>query len=90
MAGKFQIGPFRGVFHFGDQNAWCSSENESVNFPACLPLVMRRPPVLPPALVDTQTLSQGCSSALLFRDNDKDLNPSVDSTFVPSSIFKLS
>lgn len=38
---------------------------------------------------DTEALSQGCSSALLFRDNDKALNPSVDLTFVPS-IFKLS
>lgn len=37
---------------------------------------------------DTEALSQGCSSALLFRDNDKALNPSVDLTFVPS-IFKL-
>lgn len=51
---------------------------------------MQRPPVLPPALVDTEALSQGCSSALLFRDNDKALNPSVDLTFVPTSIFKLS
>lgn len=34
-------------------------------------------------LVDTEALSQGCSSALLFRDNDKALNPSVDLTFVP-------
>lgn len=40
--------------------------------------------------VDTEALSQGCSSALLFRDNDKALNPSVDLTFVPSSIFKPS
>lgn len=37
----------------------------------------------------TATFS-GCSSALLFRDEDKALNPSVDLTFVPVSIFKLS
>lgn len=53
-------------------------------------LVLWRPPVLPAAPVETEALSQGCSSALLFRDNDKALNPSVDLTFVPpSSIFKL-
>lgn len=46
-------------------------------------LVLPRPPVQPAALVDTEALSQGCSSALLFRDNDKALNPSVDLTFVP-------
>ncbi len=36
---------------------------------------------------DTEALSQGCSSALLFRDNDKALNPSVDLTFVPLLYF---
>lgn len=62
---------------------WIWKKGDVSFFSACLLLVMQRPPVLPPALVDTEALSQGCSSALLFRDNDKALNPSVDLTFVP-------
>lgn len=54
----------------------------------CVLLVMQRPPVLP-RLGETQRhFLRGCS-ALLFRDNDKALNPSVDLTSVLSSIFKL-
>ena len=45
---------------------------------------LQRSPVLPP---HRGTFSQGCSSALLFRDNDKALNPSVDLTFVPQPLF---
>lgn len=45
---------------------------------------LQRSPVLPP---HRGTFSQGCSSALLFRDNDKALNPSVDLTFVPRPLF---
>lgn len=87
MVNKWQIGPLR--------NSPRSPENTRISrrllcVSICLLLVMQRPPVLPPALVDTEALSQGCSSALLFRDNDKALNPSVDLTFVPTSIFKLS
>jgi len=44
---------------------------------------MQRLPVLPPAPADTEALSQGYGSTLLFRDNDKALNPSVDLTSVP-------
>lgn len=55
----------------------------------CLLLVMWRPPVLPPAPADSQALSQGCSSALPFRDNDKALNPSVELTFVAPSHLSL-
>lgn len=96
MVGKLQISPLRVFFSpWGKEctvqfwKCWTCEDVDVSVFSACLLLVMRRPPVLPPALVDTEALSQGCSSALLFRDNDKDLNPSVDSTFVPSSIFKL-
>lgn len=94
MVKKWQIGPLRVIFIMG-RDSPRSSENTRISecllcVSICLLLVMQRPPVLPPALVDTEALSQGCSSALLFRDNDKALNPSVDLTFVPASIFKLS
>ena len=55
----------------------------------CLLLVVQRPPVLVAAPADTEALSQGCGSALLCRDNDKALNPSVELTFVTPSHLSL-
>lgn len=94
MVKKWLIGPLRSDLHLGKNcpmQLWNLSEDVDVcSDSICELSAMQRPPVLPPAPGDTEALSQGCSSALLFRDNDKALNPSVDLTFVPSSIFKLS